>query len=103
MKDFTLSPHNLQSLINALQDELQSTPLLLVTTSDPATGKKRKHVIYFLASSPFTEVQLAKKGGLNDAKWFRLKDALDLNFYDDMLPVITKAVQQLTSKPSPAK
>ena len=39
MKDFTLSPHNLQSLINALQDELQSTPLLLVTTSDPATGK----------------------------------------------------------------
>jgi len=39
VKDFTLSPHNLQSLINALQDELQSTPLLLVTTSDPSTGK----------------------------------------------------------------
>ncbi len=65
--------------------------------SDPAAGKKRKHVIYFLAQSPFTEVQLAKKGGLDDAKWFRLKDALELNFYDDMLPVITKAVQQLTS------
>jgi N utilization substance protein B len=71
--------------------------------SDPATGKKRKHVIYFLAHSPFTEVQLAKKGGLDDAKWFRLKDALDLNFYDDMLPVITKAVQELTSKSSTAK
>lgn len=71
--------------------------------SDPATGKKRKHVIYFLAQSPFTEVQLAKKGGLDDAKWFRLKDALELNFYDDMLPVITKAVQVLTSKPTPAK
>ncbi|TSC69219.1 MAG: Uncharacterized protein G01um101456_286 [Parcubacteria group bacterium Gr01-1014_56] len=68
--------------------------------SDPATGKKRKHVIYFLAHSPFTEVALAKKGGLDDAKWFRLKDALELNFYEDMLPVITKAVQQLTSKPS---
>jgi N utilization substance protein B len=71
--------------------------------SDPATGKKRKHVIYFLASSPFSEVQLAKKGGLDDARWFRLKDALDLNFYDDMLPVITKAVQQLTSQSSTSK
>ncbi len=53
--------------------------------SDPATGKKRKHVIYFLAHSPFTEVKLAKKGGLDDAKWFRLQDALELNFYEDML------------------
>jgi N utilization substance protein B len=66
--------------------------------SDPAAGKKRKHVIYFLAHSPFTEVQLAKKGGLDDAKWFRLKDALELNFYEDMLPIVTKAVQQLTTK-----
>jgi hypothetical protein len=51
-----------------------------------------------LAHSPFTEVQLAKKGGLDDAKWFRLKDALELNFYEDMLPIVTKAVQQLTSQ-----
>ena len=65
--------------------------------SDPATGKKRKHVIYFLASSPFSEVQLAKKGGLDDAKWFRLQDALELNFYEDMLPIVTKAVQTLTT------
>jgi N utilization substance protein B len=71
--------------------------------SDPATGKKRKHVIYFLAHSPFTEVQLAKKGGLDDAKWFRLKDALELNFYEDMLPIVTKAVQQLTAQSAPDK
>ena len=67
--------------------------------SDPATGKKRKHVIYFLAHSPFTEVQLAKKGGLDDARWFRLKDALELNFYEDMLPIVTKAVQTLSTNP----
>ncbi len=66
--------------------------------SDPEAGKKRKHVIYFLAKSPFTDVKLAKKGGLDDAKWFRLQDALELNFYDDMQPVITKAVQQITKK-----
>ena len=35
------------------------------------------------------------KGGLDDAKWFRLKDIIDLNFYDDMLPIVTEAVQKL--------
>ncbi len=63
--------------------------------SDPAAGKKRKHVIYFLAKSPFSEVELAKKGGLDDARWFKLSDALELNFYDDMLPIIMKAVEHL--------
>jgi N utilization substance protein B len=63
--------------------------------NDPATGKKRKHVIYFLAKSPFTEVHLAKKGGLDDGRWFKLADALELNFYEDMLPIVLKAVEQL--------
>lgn len=66
--------------------------------SDPNTGKKRKHVIYFLAESPYRDVELAKKGGLDDAKWFRLQEALELNFYDDMLPIVTKAMQKLTGK-----
>lgn len=64
--------------------------------SDPATGKKRKHVTYFLAESPFSEVKLEQKGGLDDARWFRLQDALELNFYEDMYPIIEKAVQKLT-------
>ncbi len=64
--------------------------------SDPATGKKRKHVIYFLAESKFTDIDLAKKGGLDDARWFRAKDALELNFYEDMLPIIQKAVERLS-------
>lgn len=64
--------------------------------SDPTTGKKRKHVTYFLAESPFTEVKLEQKGGLDDARWFRLQDALELNFYEDMMPIIEKAVQKLT-------
>ncbi|HVU79810.1 MAG TPA: transcription antitermination factor NusB [Candidatus Paceibacterota bacterium] len=65
--------------------------------SDPKTGKKRKHVTYFLAESPFTEVKLEQKGGLDDARWFKLQDALDLNFYEDMLPLVTKAVHLLTA------
>ncbi len=66
--------------------------------SDPTVGKKRKHVIYFLAESAYTDIELAKKGGLDDAKWFRMQDALELNFYEDMLPIITKAMQKLTEK-----
>jgi N utilization substance protein B len=65
--------------------------------SDPKEGKKRKHVIFFLAESPFKEVELAKKGGLDDARWFRVQDALDLNFYEDMLPIVTKGLQQLSN------
>jgi len=66
--------------------------------SDPNTGKKRKHVTYFLAESPFAEVVLEKKGGLDDARWFRMQDALELNFYEDMLPLIQKAAEQLSGK-----
>lgn len=66
--------------------------------SDPATGKKRKHVTYFLAESPYTDITLEQKGGLDDARWFKLREVLDLNFYEDMLPIVTKAVQKLSDQ-----
>ncbi len=64
--------------------------------SDPATGKKRKHVTYFLAEASFVDIVLEQKGGLDDARWFKLQDALELNFYEDMLPIVQKAVDKLT-------
>jgi len=64
--------------------------------NDPEVGKKRKSVNYFLAESKFDEITLEhEKGGLDDAQWFKLADIVDLNFYDDILPVITKAVNIL--------
>ncbi|MBI4088688.1 transcription antitermination factor NusB [Candidatus Kaiserbacteria bacterium] len=63
--------------------------------SHPEKGKVRKHVWFFLASSGFEPLVLKKSGGLDDAKWFRLQDIIDLNFYDDMLPIVTAAVQKL--------
>jgi len=63
--------------------------------TDPEKGKKRKHVTYFLAESPFVDITLEEKGGLDDAKWFKLADILDLNFYDDILPIVTKAINKL--------
>jgi len=66
--------------------------------SHPEKGKMRKHVRYFLAESPYQEISLQKSGGLDDAKWWKLADILDLNLYDDMIPVITKAVTILLQK-----
>ncbi|OHB15808.1 MAG: transcription antitermination factor NusB [Candidatus Zambryskibacteria bacterium RIFOXYC1_FULL_39_10] len=67
-------------------------------TFHPERGKLRKHVVYFLAEAPFEELTLENKedkGGLDDVKWFKLAEILDLNFYDDILPIITKAINLL--------
>jgi len=66
--------------------------------SDPEKGKIRKQVIYFLAESPYSEITLGTSGGLDDAKWFKLSDILELNFYDDILPIITTAINLLVKK-----
>ncbi len=66
--------------------------------SHPEKGKIRKHVWFYLVQAPFETLELKKSGGLDDAKWFRLPDILDLNFYDDMLPIVTAAVQKLLDK-----
>ncbi len=68
--------------------------------SHPEKGKVRKHVWFFLCSSEFEPLTLKKSGGLDDAKWFRLQDILELNFYDDMLPIVTAAVQKLLDQSS---
>ena len=41
---------------------------------------------------------LEKTGGLDDAKWFKLGDILELNFYEDILPIVTKAINILLKK-----
>ncbi len=72
--------------------------------SHPEKGKYRKHVSYFLARAQYESLKLEPgKGGLDDTKWFRLQDIIDLNFYDDMLPIVTVAVQKLLDKASSEK
>jgi len=67
-------------------------------TFHPEKGKLEKHVIYFLAKAPFEDLTLEnkeKKGGLDEVRWFKLAEILDLNFYDDILPIVTKAINLL--------
>ena len=67
-------------------------------TYHPEKGKIKKNVTYYLAQSPFVDIQLKNSGGLDDAKWFKLSDILDLNFYNDILPIVTKAINILLKK-----
>lgn len=66
--------------------------------SNPELGKVRKQVHYYLAKSEYMELTLEQKGGLDDAKWFKVADILELNFYEDILPIVTKAVTMLVAK-----
>jgi transcription antitermination protein NusB len=66
--------------------------------NDPELGKIRKQVHYYLARATFEKLTLAKKPGLDDAKWFKLGDILELNFYNDILPIVTKAVTTLSGE-----
>ncbi len=64
-------------------------------TFDPDKGKIKKRVEYYLAETDYEDVKLQKTGGLDDARWFKITDILDLNFYDDILPIVTKAINLL--------
>src|SRR3989338_7536756 len=63
--------------------------------SDPELGKIRKQVHYFLGEAAFKPLVLEKTGGLDDVRWFKLADILELNFYEDILPIVTKAINLL--------
>ena len=64
----------------------------------PEKGKHRKQVAYYLAGAKYEEIHLGKSGGLDDAKWFKAQDILDLNFYNDIVPLMTKSVNILSKE-----
>jgi ADP-ribose pyrophosphatase YjhB (NUDIX family) len=65
----------------------------------PIDGKIRKQVVFFLGESEYTDIVLEKgTGGLDDAKWFELSEVPTLKMYDNMIPLLTKAIQILTKK-----
>ncbi|MCI0619883.1 transcription antitermination factor NusB [Candidatus Wolfebacteria bacterium] len=79
----------------AVGDELGNNEYV---ASHPEKGKIRKQVSYFLAEAPYQDLKLGSTGGLDDAKWFKLSEVVSLNAYDDILPIITKAVHLLLKK-----
>lgn len=67
--------------------------------SHPEMGKIRKQVAFFLAESPYQDLVLEKgTGGLDDAKWWSIDELPELKMYDNMIPLLTKAIEILTKK-----
>ncbi len=82
-------------LETTLEEQLGSNEYV---ASHPEKGKIRKNVTYFLARAPFRDITLGTSGGLDDARWFKLAEIVNLNIYDDILPLITKAINALLQK-----
>ncbi len=63
----------------------------------PQKGKIKKQVAFFLAESSYQDLILEKgTGGLDDAKWFPIDEIPNLKMYDNMVPLLTKAIEILT-------
>lgn len=66
--------------------------------SHPEKGKIRKVVTFYLATAAYQELDMHSNGGLDRAAWFQLHEVLDLTIYDDILPLIAKAIETITKK-----
>ena len=65
--------------------------------SHPEKGKILKKVVYFLAKAEWKELVLEKSGGLDGARWFELSAIPELRVYNDIVPLITKAVEIIST------
>ena len=64
--------------------------------SHPEKGKVRKMVTYFLAKAECKEIEIKNSGGLDKAQWFPLGEVVDLTMYDDIVPLIAKAIELIS-------
>ena len=81
-----------------VEDQLGENEYIANDSTNGGKGKKRRHAMYFLARGQFKDLEMKKEGGLDDAQWFTLASVGDLNFYDDILPVVTRAINLLAQK-----
>ena len=66
--------------------------------SDPEKGKIRKRVNYYLAEAKDRfQLHLNKNQGLDDARWFPLESVMELKMYDDIMPIVTRALNRLSN------
>ena len=94
-----------QATIREIKEEL-GVPIVIkeglgsneYIASDPERGKIRKQVAYFLAETPYQNLTLGTSGGLDDAEWFTLAQIPDLKMYNDILPIVTRAIKLLNEK-----
>ena len=64
----------------------------------PERGKILKKVTYFLARADYTELELEQSSGLDGARWFEMAEIPTLRIYNDIIPLITKAIEIISKK-----
>ena len=64
----------------------------------PEKGKILKKVVYFLAESKYVSLELEVSGGLDGARWFKLAEIPELHIYNDIIPLITKAIEIISNQ-----
>lgn len=90
-----------EGVIRELQKEIGVTVKVIEKIGEneyiankPEQGKVVKHVSYYLTFSDHTQIALEKKGGLDDARWFDIKEIPTLRIYDDIKPLLNKAIEK---------
>ena len=63
--------------------------------ADPETGPTRRHVTYFLIGADDTALRIENSGGLDDARWFEIEDLAGLKIYEDIRPLLEKAIKKI--------
>lgn len=61
--------------------------------NDPEAGQVRRQVTYFIAKTNDKELKFAPSGGLDNAKWFTPSEVRGLKTYDDIKPLLEKALK----------
>lgn len=67
-------------------------------TTQPKKGKVKKSVVYYLLEAKYGDIELKKSGGLDDAKWFTVEELSKLNLYEDISPIVTKALTLVSNE-----
>jgi N utilization substance protein B len=62
----------------------------------PQKGKSLKKVVYFLGKSEYRELVLEDSTGLDNARWFELSAIPELRIYNDIIPLISKAIELIS-------
>lgn len=65
--------------------------------SHPQKGKIKKVVVIYLAKADYQPLTLQTSGGLDDARWFPIAEVVNLKMYEDVIPLITKAIGIITT------
>lgn len=68
--------------------------------NDERVGKVRRQVSYFLLHAESRDELQHNSTGLDDARWFQVHEVVHLKIYEDLVPIITRAITNISNQAS---